>query len=169
MPLQSVDPGTLTGCILTISSMWPSVLSKKNFRPRQGGVERNRRGAGVDRVQWNLRGSSTVAFLGRAPEEGRELAPGADVGLMRPGLQLAHAHAHVRLPREVWSAGHLRASLRCAFRTVRVNWVEPTLRGTRTDRPVGFGLAQLLSVDSAMSFCASSSTIRFSRAARIAT
>ncbi len=84
--------GTRTGCILAINSPRLSVMSKKNFSPVIVALIVIGAVPCVDQVKLEAAQIFDVAVSGERPEEGGKLANGADVGGLRVGLELAHAH-----------------------------------------------------------------------------
>jgi hypothetical protein len=56
--------GSFTGCMRTISSLRPSVVSKKNFRPVSVALSVIGEVPVSTRCSWKLRSSSTVAVSG---------------------------------------------------------------------------------------------------------
>lgn len=65
---------------------------EEELQPRQRRVGRDGRGAGIDQVQLEVAQVLDGGGVGRALKELGQLANGADVGFLRPRLQLAHAH-----------------------------------------------------------------------------
>jgi hypothetical protein len=62
------------------------------LQPGEGRVQRDRRGPLIDQVQLEATQILDSGGVGRASQEGGQIANGADVGFLRLVLQFAHAH-----------------------------------------------------------------------------
>ena len=65
---------------------------EEELQPADRGVERHRRGAGIDQVQLVVAQVLHRGAIGRAPQIAREPAHRADVRTLRLGGELAHPH-----------------------------------------------------------------------------